>query len=208
MGKYVDFDQNGYLNAIKRSVHSELQGVVAEIHEKLVRALDAVTLRRVDMKYKSAMLDSINTAVYEIGNVLIADIGAGGEKNKRNQGFRAVYYEYGTGNLMQPPAGWSSSLSGNEWGSWNMARKGLDIYQRPRGTWYDLGGNPHVSKIKGEPKKLPNKPGSYGEEIRASHWFRDTLKESLPLIESAVRRAVKNVPISAYIRLRSITKRM
>lgn len=209
MGKYVKTDMQGYINAVRKAVFDELNYIEPTLVDILKNELGALTLRRVDAKYQSEMLNSISTFARDRANSILLSIGAGGEKDRQNQAFRAVYYEYGTGNLAEPPAGWSESISGgNGWGSWNMARKGLDIYQRPRGTWIDLGGNEHTSRIKGAPKKLPNTEGSFGEEIHPTFWFREGMKKCIPLIDDAVRRAVKKVPISAYIGIRSMRKVM
>ncbi|ALA07160.1 hypothetical protein SECTIM467_30 [Brevibacillus phage SecTim467] len=209
MGQFVNFDQNGYLTAIKRSITDELNNIEPYILNNLRTSFGAIEIRKVDAKHKTAMQNSIKSVVFERADSFIASFGAGGEKGKQNQGFRAVYYEYGTGNSAEPPVGWSSPIGGDSgWGAWNMARKGRDIYQRPRGTWFDLGGNPHTSKIKGAPKKLANEAGSFGEEVHPQHWFEDAMKTSIGLFDDAVRRAVKSIPIPTYISIRNITKRM
>jgi hypothetical protein len=204
MGNFVKFDRDKYAEAVKSAIMDELHFADAHITNILRNSFSSVQLRKVDAKYKSAMLQSINTVVLNRVNGFVLSAGAGGRQGQQNQGFRAVYYEYGTGNKMQPPSHWSPSSG--EWGGWNTARKGLDIYQRPRGSWTDLGGNVHKSTIKGAPQKIANK--GVGEEIDASHWFRDSLEEILAIVDDAVRRAVKSVPISAYIVIRSIRKRM
>ena len=204
MGDYVKFDQQRYIKSIKAAIAGELKQIEPYIMNIIRSKVGAIEFRSVDAKYKAETVNSIVTRMYEKADKFIASIGAGGEEGRPNQAFRAVYYEYGTGNKMQPPTGWYPKSDG--WGAWNMARKGRDIYQRPKGTWYDLGGNPHTSKLKGEPKKLPDK--GLGREIAPTYWFRDSMNTVMSMVEDAVRRAVKSVPISAYIRIRSINKRM
>lgn len=205
MGKYANFDQAGYLRAIKTAIMDELQYLEPYIENVMRSRLGAVQWRTVDAKYKSEALSSIKATVMQRANSFVISMGAGGGKGEQNQAFRAVYYEYGTGNLMQPPKDWQQGQEGG-WGGWNMARKGRDIYQRPAGVWVDLGGNPHTSKLKGAPKRMPNK--GLGREIAPSHWFAYSLNASLSMLDDAVRRAVRSVPISAYIGIRSIHKRM
>lgn len=206
MGRYVKFDQTGYLTAVKKAILSELQHLVPYFENNLRTSFGSVMLRSIDEKYKSAMLSSIDSMAMQRANSFVLTSGAGGEVNGQNQAFRAVYYEYGTGNQMEPPSHWSQGAGG--WGGWNMARRGKDIYQRERGMWTDLGGNEHRSRVRGKPTMLPNKKGTYGEEILASHWFRDAMNISLSMLDEAVHRAVRSVPIATYIDIRSITKRM
>jgi hypothetical protein len=204
VGNYANFDQAGYLRAVKSAIMDELQYLEPYIENIMRTRLGAVQWRSVDAKYKSESLNSIKATVLQKANSFVMSMGAGGGKGEQNQAFRAVYYEYGTGNLMQPPADWQQGSDG--WGGWNMARKGRDIYQRPYGQWIDLGGNVHKSKVRGAPKKMANK--GLGREIAPEHWFAYSLNASLSMLDSAVRRAVKSVPISAYIGIRSIHKRM
>lgn len=201
----MKFKEQAYARDLKRAIGDELISLDPLITGVMKGKIGAVEFRSVDAKYKAAAVDSVKTQTRQKVNTFITSIGAGGEVSKQNQGFRAVYYNYGTGNQMKPPAKWTEGQAGG-WGGWNMARKGRDIYQRPKGTWVDLGGNKHVSKLKGTPRKLSNK--GLGREIEPTFWFDNGLQEVLGMFDEAVHSAVKRVPLSAYIEIRSIRKRM
>lgn len=204
MGKYVDFDAKRYAHDLREALVRELRNMETQIYTLLVRNFSALPIRKVDMKYKADMVSSIRAATHLLASDFVQiSLRAGGE-TRPNQSFRVIYYEYGIGTKMQPPPGWSP---GDEY--WNPARPprvGERIYQRPRGYWYDLGGNVHYSNTKGKPKPLPNVPGKIGEEIEPHFWFHKSVWEGTGNINNYILNAVKSIPINSYIKIRSIKK--
>jgi hypothetical protein len=199
MGDYVDFDWNKYYLDLKRKLFAEMKKFKTDIKASLLAHIGAIQFREVDPKAKAAIVSSIDIATEQTVNSVVQSIKVGGGP----QSFVAVYYEYGTGEKMQPPSG---AVPYDGWNSGRPASVGAPIYQRPYGEWFDQGGNRHFSKTKGVPRILPDKKGKIGERIEPHFFFRDSLKAELPKLDGYISNAVKSVPIGAYIRIRSIRK--
>lgn len=205
MGRFVSFNQSDYIRAIEAAVKIALDKVEKEVFESILRNFGALAFRELDSKYVSAMKSSIRFASVKTSHSIISQFRAGYE-SQPNQSFRLVYYEYGTGSLMNPPKSYSPTDDPN----WNIARPkrvGERVWTRPFGKWKDAGGNEHFSKTKGKPKPL-SAMSRRGEPVKASHWFERGFWTGARHLDEYVLEAVKSVPISSYISVANIYKRM
>jgi hypothetical protein len=128
------------------------------------------------------------------------------ENSGQNQTFRAIYYEYGTGTSMRPPRGWTPSTDPT-WNPMRPKKYGAKFYYRDR-DWVDLGGNFHKASVRPGVRKLLPSKSPYSEPIKAQFWFRDAIKAGSKNMDALVLHTVKSVPITAYIRIRDVRKRM
>ena len=203
MGRHVNFDSAGYINALSKSLDTAMTKIDSEVYAALFSNLSGVNFRELDREHRTAMLSSIRKASTKTQTSIIRTYMAGGE-SQPNQSFRVVYYEYGTGEEMNPPKGYSPISDPY----WNPARpKGVGIphYQRPYSSWSDLGGNTHLSRTRGKPRPL-SRQSRRGKPVEASGWFSNAIKQVTQ--DRIILNAVKSVPIVPYIRLRDIVKRM
>jgi len=181
-----------------------MQKVTMEVTTNIMANFGSLNIREIDRKYISDMQRSIRFANTQLVDSIMTRFLAGKEPMP-NESFRVIYYEYGTGALMRPPS-WYSQGSDPYW---NPARQDLHIWQRPKGTWYDAGGNRHESKTKGKPRRLSTK-SRRGKPIEAplNGWFRRGFWEGTRSLDKYILDAVKSVPITPYISIARIHKRM
>lgn len=202
MGRYVDFDQSRYINALKRELDKAMSKVSKEVMTSILSNFGSLNVREMDRKYLAAMKRSIRHANTKTIDSFMLQFKAGME-SQPNQSFRVVYYEYGTGNLMEPPNGYSPASDPY----WNPARRDLYIWQRPRGKWQDAGGNWHTSMTKGAPRRLSPK-SRRGTPVEPQKWFSQGFWTGTRNLDRYLHDAVKSVPISSYIRIAKIYKRL
>ncbi|MFF2889450.1 hypothetical protein [Paenibacillus sp. NPDC057967] len=79
MGRYVKFDQDGYMKTVRRAIMDELQYLEPYIENSLRTRLGAVQWRSVDAKYKTAALHSIKAVALDRARNFIMSIGGGGK---------------------------------------------------------------------------------------------------------------------------------
>ncbi|MGD6829004.1 hypothetical protein [Bacillus pumilus] len=205
MGRHVKFNQVAYINALLLEIEKALEKVEQEVFRSIVNNFGALKFRTLDAKFVGQMRKSIRSATKRAGNKLITSMIAGHE-NAPNESFRVIYYEYGTGERMNPPKEYSPANDG----TWNRARpqrKGEPIWVRPYGPWKDAGGNSHFSRYKGIPRRMsPRSPKA--TPIEANYWFRRGFWEGARNIDRYVLNAVKQVNVGTYIEIASIRTRM
>lgn len=205
MGHHVKFNQEGYIRALQRALYSAMEKVEKEVFNAIVRNFGALQFRELDVKYVSDMRRAIRYATTRTIESIVSRFLAGYEPIP-NQSFRLVYYEYGTGTKMRPPDNYSPSDDPY----WNDARPrkiGEPIWTRPMSSWRDAGGNWHTSRNRGKPRPLPE-TSKYGRPIEANYWFREGFREGTVNLDKYVLDAVKSVPITSYISIANIYKRM
>lgn len=202
MGRHVNFNQQGYMRALERALDDVMVKVEREVMSAILLNFGNLNIRDLDAKYVSDMKRAIRKATIRTANHIVSKFRAGFE-GEPNQSFRLVYYEYGTGTLMRPPMGYS--WKGNPRG--NPQRKDKRIWTRPYGSWEDDGGNPHFSKTKGKPRPIPEN-NKIGRPIPSSFWFKRGFEVGTANLNDYVLDAVKSVPISSYISIANIYKRM
>ncbi|MCY8291533.1 hypothetical protein [Bacillus haynesii] len=205
MGRFVNFNQSGYIRALESAVSIAMEKVEREVFEDILRNFGALNFREIDAKYVSAMRSAIRTASAKTTHSITSQFRAGNE-GKPNQSFRLVYYEYGTGAKMRPPNNYSPSDDPN----WNTARPrkvGERAWSRPFGKWLDAGGNEHFSKTRGKPKPL-SPLSRRGQPVEASRWFQRGFWSGTKNLDKYVLDAVKSVPISSYIDIANIYRRV
>jgi len=203
MADFIKFDRNGYEQALKRSIREALGAVTGEVYKAALVNLAQLKVRKVDAKYVTSFPAALKFTNKEATSRFVSRLYM--DNSTPNQSFRALYYEYGTGINMRPPVGWSPG--GYGWNPQRPAQFRAPIYYRDR-EWTDLGGNVHKGSVKvGVKKKIPRK-SIFGHPIRAQFWFRNALKTGTRNLDRLILQAVKNVPITAYIKLRDIRVRM
>lgn len=206
MGKYVHFNKSGYTEALRSAIGKAVKGMSRDIYKAMVNNLAQLKVRKVDAKHAASFPRAIKITNDVAVNRFTSKVGMNNPAG--NQSFRALYYEYGTGSNMRPPAKWNPS---NETNNWNPARPkqaGAPIYYRDA-PWYDLGGNYHAKPgvRRGVKKRIPQK-NVYGHPVRAHFWFRDAVHKGTKNLDQLILQAVKSVPVTAYIKLRDIRVRM
>lgn len=205
MGRFVTFHRDRYINAIRESLKVAMDRVNSNVYRSLVLSLESVGLRKADRGYLRAMVSSIRYASDRTINAVMTSFYAGGD-SQPNQSFRVIYYEYGTGRRMRPPASYSPVNDPY----YNPARRppaiGKPHFQRPFSSWKDMGGNWHTSRSK-NPRELSERT-LYGEPVNPHYWFERGLKDGLRDFDKIVLGAVKSVPITSYISIRNLEKRM
>lgn len=202
MGKYVTFDSTGFTNHFIDNMSQAMEHSRINILGSITSEFSNLTLRRMDEKFRSEMAQSIR-AVLTRENQSLHLLVKAGKQEFVNQAFRVIYYEYGTGTKMAP-----KRYDPNEDRYWNPVRHpraiGAHIYTRPAGTWFDAGGNPHVSKYKGKPRVLSGKEGTEGEEISPKYWFSTGMRLSVSSIHDSIRVALRKTDITRFIKMKSI----
>lgn len=209
MGRYVKFNQNAYVQALKKAIDTGLEKVSREVYTSLVSSLGSANLRDLDREYLGQMQASIRRANERVGSMVMSKFLAGGE-GFENESFRVVYYEYGTGEKMRPPSDYSQSSDpffNHNRGKGGRPYGASPIYQRPRGPWKDAGGNPHYSKTRGAPRPL-SKKNPYAQAIEPEFWFREGFRKGTMNLDKIILASVKSVPISSYISIADIRKRV
>jgi hypothetical protein len=205
MPGYVSFKKNAYLDSIMSKCKRILDETASKVKTDMLTKLAGANFRSMDKKHVAAMLSSVSSHTEKTMETMKA-VFTGGGGAKPNQSFRAIYYEYGTGNLMHPHVYYLPSKDPY----WNPKRPvyvAAPIYSRAPGIpWEDLGGNTHKGKSREEPRPLPNK--GIGRPIEPQHWFSDAYNDGVKLLDQSVLDAVKSVPLVAYIGIRDIKKRM
>lgn len=202
MGRFVHFNQQGYIRALESALQLAMEKVEKEVMSAIMNNFGALNIRELDNKFVADMRRAIRNATVRTANRVVTQFRAGYEGTP-NQSFRLVYYEYGTGTLMKPPAGYSLADDPTR----NPARLDTRIWQRPYGRWKDAGGNEHFSKTRGRPRPLSENT-IYGRPIAPRHWFRNGFWEGTKNLDKYLLDAVKSVPISSYISIANIYKRM
>jgi hypothetical protein len=204
MSKYVNFNESAYTRDLKKSFMGVLNNFSRLIFKQAQRNLAELKVRKVDAKYQSSfasalMMTNRLTSSRYTKQLFMNNSGV-------NQSFRALYYEYGTGQNMRPKKSWSPSGDS----SWNPVRPksfGSKIYYRDA-PWTDLGGNPHKAAVKQGRKLLIPRKNIYGHPVQAQFWFANALKSSTKNLDVLVLQAVKSVPLTAYIKIRDVRVRM
>ncbi|MGG1263846.1 hypothetical protein [Brevibacillus laterosporus] len=205
MGRFVNFNETGYVTAIRKELNGVMDKVSKNIYKLMQIHLASLKIRKADEKYRSEIIHAVKMINKNTTNRLVTSF-IGGSDSKPNQSFRAIYYEYGTGTKMNPNHPWTPSKDP----SWNPNRRGVrsPIYYR-KGIWYDLGGNEHQGKFKGGDKvRIDPRKSPIGQEITAQHWFKRSIYTGARNLDKLVLQAVKNVPITSYIDVRGIRERM
>jgi len=205
MGRFVEFDKARYAAALKRELGQVMDTVSTNIYKLMLIRLASLKIRKADEPYRNEIGRAIRMTQRRTTHKMMATFVGGGD-TKPNQSFRAIYYEYGTGTKMRPPATWSPSKDS----TWNPNRGGMGqpIYYRTA-PWTDLGGNPHTPKFKGGPRvKIDPRRSPFGVEITPQHWFSNSLKTGTKNLDQLVLQAVKRVPITSYIKIRDLRERM
>lgn len=205
MGRYVKFNQEGYIQAIEKSLNNAIGKVEKEVFTAIVNNFDSLVFRELDAKYISEMRRAIRYASTKTRQKIVSSIRAGYD-SLPNQSFRLVYYEYGTGIKMKPPRDYSP----NDDPTWNINRPrriGEPVWTRPYGRWEDAGGNVHFSNYRGAPRQLSSL-SRRGQPINANYWFTRGFWEGSRNLNKYVLDAVKSVPIASYINIANIYKRM
>lgn len=205
MGRHVKFDKDGYVRALQTALYNAMDKVEKEVFSAIIRNFGALQFRELDVKYVADMSRAIRYATTRTIESIVSQFIAGYESTP-NQSFRLVYYEYGTGTKMRPPENYSPSDDPY----WNDARPrkiGEPIWTRPMSSWKDAGGNWHTSRNRGKPRPLPE-TSKYGRPIEANYWFREGFREGTVNLDKYVLDAVKSVPITSYISIANIYKRM
>ncbi|QNR70428.1 hypothetical protein IAQ67_28340 (plasmid) [Paenibacillus peoriae] len=205
MGRYVEFDKARYAAALKRELSQAMDKISNNVYKLMLVRLASLKIRKADEPYRNEIGRAIRMTQRRTTNRMVATFIGGGD-TKPNQSFRAVYYEYGTGTRMRPPATWSPAKDP----TWNPNRGGMGqpFYYRKE-PWTDLGGNQHNPKFKGgnrvriDPRRSP-----FGAEVTPQHWFRNSLITGTKNIDQLVLQAVKRVPITSYIKIRDLRERM
>lgn len=205
MGRYVNFNSGAYTSDLTTAMNGALEEVSNSVYRHAVNNIMQLKARKMDVPYISSFPRAIKRTTTLTANRVTTSISM--DNSTGNQSFRALYYEYGTGRNMRPPVGWSPSDDP----SWNSARPmkpSADIYYRDR-PWYDLGGNYHKRHgvKRGVRKRIPRRD-IYGHGIQPQYWFQRAVKEGSKDIDQAVLKAVKSVPITAYIGIRDVRARM
>lgn len=205
MGRHVKFDKDGYVRALQTALYNAMDKVENEVFAAIMRNFGAIQFKELDAKYVADMRRAIRYTTTRTVESIVSQFIAGYEPIP-NQSFRLVYYEYGTGTKMRPPESYSPSDDPY----WNDARPrkvGEPIWTRPMGSWKDAGGNWHTSRNRGKPRPLPE-TSKYGRPIEANYWFREGFREGTVNLDKYVLDAVKSVPITSYISIANIYKRM
>lgn len=205
MGRYVSFNQSRYVQALENELNKAMSKVSQEVILAILSNFGALDMREIDRKYMADMLRTIRYANDKVVGAVVSRFRAGYD-SMPNESYRVVYYEYGTGNLMRPPSNYSPSNDPY----WNPARpkgKGEAIWTRPASSWKDAGGNWHTSLTKGKPRPLSHK-SRRGQPIEPQHWFSRGFWTGSKNLEHYVLNAVKSVPISPYISIANIHRRM
>lgn len=203
MAKYVQFNRSGYEEALKRKIRDALNEVTKDVYRAMLVNLAQLSVRKVDAEhvktFPAAIRITNKNSASRFANRISMDNSPG------NQSFRALYYEYGTGEKMRPPSKWSPG--GSDWNPVRPVKAGAPIYFRDR-PWVDLGGNLHKGGVRrGVVKRIPRK-NIFGHPVRAHFWFRSALRRGTRNMDNLVLQAVKSVPVTAYIKLRGIRVRM
>lgn len=204
-GNHVKFNESGYKHALQKALGGAMDTVTKDIYNMMLLNLADLKVRKVDAEHATSFPQALKMTKKNTATRFVTHFGM--NNSGKNQSFRAIYYEFGTGANMRPPKGWSPSDSINDWNPARPKRFGADIYFRDR-PWYDLGGNYHKGGVrKGVRKRIPQK-NIYGHPVRAHYWFRRALQLGTRRMDVAVLQAVKSVPVTAYIKLRDIRVRM
>ena len=202
MGRgYVTFDEDKYIKDLRKALERAMDDIGKNIYKSALANLANVDFKRMDMKYRKNISESIRYATKATSDSVISVVRAGGGE----QSFRALYYEYGTGSKMKPPKDYSPADDPN-WNPERPNKKGAFIYFR-KGKWVDMGGNTHFSKYKGKPRPIPRK-SPYGQPISPNFWFKRGFNQATKEFDNVVLDAVKSVPISSYINIRDLRKRL
>ncbi len=205
MGKHVKFNQTAYIRDLRASMQRVLDKTTQDVYKQAQINLASLKVRKVDAQYVNEFASALKMVNRSSANTFTKHIFM--NNSGKNDSFRALYYEYGTGVNMRPPAGWSPSDDP----TWNVARPkgvGQKIFYRDR-AWIDLGGNFHPKGgVKQGVKKMMPRKSVYGHPIQAQFWFRRALLVGTKNIDRLVLQAVKSVPVTAYIKIRDVHVRM
>ncbi|WP_216369596.1 hypothetical protein, partial [Brevibacillus sp. MCWH] len=106
MGRYVKFNQEGYIRALQRALYSAMEKVEKEVFSAIMRNFGALQFKELDAKYVADMRRAIRYTTTRTVESIVSQFIAGYEPIP-NQSFRLVYYEYGTGTKMRPPESYS-----------------------------------------------------------------------------------------------------
>jgi hypothetical protein len=205
VGRNVSFDQVRYTRDLKRQISGVLDNVSKNVYRHALHNLASLKVRKVDEEHVHTFPHALKMTNNSTADRFVTHFGM--SNNRPNQSFRALYYEYGTGENMRPPGIWSPSNEMNNWNPVRPKQVGAPIYYRG-GKWQDLGGNWHKGGVRpGIKKRIPRK-NIYGHPVRAQFWFRKALIEGTRGLDELVLRAVKAVPVTAYIKIRDVRVRM
>lgn len=205
MGNHVTFDRAGYIAALQFAIGKAFDVIERRVYREILANLASLKIVEMDKPHATAIAHALRTARRRTTTQLIASFGAGGDPQP-NQTFRAVYYEYGTGTKMEPARNWK--LGGKNWNPHRPKSFKAPLYARPKGKWVDEGGNERESHYRGKkPMQLKGKAVTE-REVQAEHWFAWGLYRGTADMDILLLDAVKSVPLSPYIRLRGIQKRM
>jgi len=205
MGRFVNFNEGAYKADLLGALGNAMDKVNKSVYKSIVHNLAGLKIRNADAKYAKDFPRAIKITTNKTMGRISTKVSM--SNDKPNNSFRALYYEYGTGKFMKPPAKWSP-FSDYTWNPVRPMKSGASFYYRDR-PWYDLGGNYHRrgGVKKGVKKRIPEN-NKYGQPIQAENWFRNGILEGTSNMDALILSAVKSVPISSYIKLRDIRVRM
>lgn len=198
---YIKFDKARLAADLDNLVKKTAIATMSAIFTHYRANLAANNISPLDKDYLTAMLEDITPMnVTQLDNVLRATQGIG-DRSTQNQSFRALYYEYGTGELARRPMGYSES--GDPFR--NPARGSSKKFHYWRDKHTDLGNNPRRGT--GKDYEIPE--GSpYAQPIQPGFNLKRAVLTSQPGMIRSLREGVSQLNPIAYTKVRGINVRM
>lgn len=207
MWRHIEFDKVGYLSKIKLLNQMVMTETLAKLATDYRNNLASNEFNQLDVKYIGAMLSSVTYRMARpMDGKLQGTVGVG-DKSVANEYYRVVYYEYGTGEMMQAPLGYNPGSDPHR----NPARGSEHHFYTWQNDHTTLGGNKR--KGSGKPplriyaKKRNGKPNYYGMPIQPHFNMRRAVMDAKPFLRSSLQRVVTQMNPISYISLRGIKVR-
>lgn len=205
----MHFYADDYLQALAKEMKQALTELRNELRKNVMENIASIPFRkravdlgggrmtsdklRAESLMESILAPPVSSMNLQANNFMTAVVTAMGSNFEESH--IGVYYEYGTGDLVEPD---EDSRKYYMMGDRNPYRKGRPIVTRNRkdGAWFDMGGNERLTKSgKG------GKPYDEGV-VRAYHWFRNAFNDIEDKVQPKLMEAYKSVDINDYIHVK------
>lgn len=198
--QYIDFDSARLKRDMEELVKNTAINTMSAIFTLYRTNLAGNDIHPLDRNYLTAMIEDITpTTLVQVGNLIKASSGVG-DKSQVNQSFRAVYYEYGTGELARPPIGYDPSSDPFR----NPARGSSKAFHYWRDGHIDMGGN--FRRGVNRDSEIPDS-SPYAQPIPAGHNLKRAVMSMRPEMVKDLQRGVSRLNPISYTTVRGINVR-
>lgn len=198
----MSFNATKYRQDMERLMQQALTETLSFLYTSYRNKLQANTINELDVKHLGEMVGSVTAYKLPIQEGLSRGVVGVGNRGSQNNAFKAVYYEYGTGDLAQYPTGYSPSSDPYR----NPARGNSKAFHYWKDGHQDMGGNFRRGTGKSHeiPRTIGGKPNPYATPIQPhKNMFMAALEAKVELAHSLQRAVIQMNPIS-YTSLRGI----